>query len=374
MKATLKILLRKNYVTKEGKRQVCLRYTAYRQCTFIGLNISVLPQHWSEKRLAVLSGDERFLFYNELIKKMYHKADGIIIENYLKPLPVCEFISKLKDQNYGNTDFYVFIEKEIELLKASRASGTISNYNKLINTMKEWKPSLSFSEITLEYIQLYHNHEIEVGNQLSTIYKKHANFKFLIGLAIDKEMIKKNPYDKFEIKKSIKAQNNDVLTEEELQKLQTAYDEDKYKEGKNEVLREFLFSCYTSLSFAEFSEVTYGDLKLIKLKSKEAYPLLCNERTKTNIPYKIPIVSPIVVRLLENGESFQKIFDPLTNQPTNRYLKEIMKDLKINKTMTFHRARHRENFYQLLINRLRTISFSIGNDLETSQTYLFIRL
>lgn len=62
MKATLKILLRNNYVTKEGKRQVCLRYTAYRQCTFIGLNISVLPQHWSEKRLAVLSGHERFLF------------------------------------------------------------------------------------------------------------------------------------------------------------------------------------------------------------------------------------------------------------------------------------------------------------------------
>lgn len=375
MKATLKILLRNNYVTKEGKRQVCLRYTAYRQCTFIGLNISVLPQHWSEKRLAVLSGDERFLFYNELIKKMYHKADGIIIENYLKPLPVCEFISKLKDQNYGNTDFYVFIEKEIELLKASRASGTISNYNKLINTMKEWKPSLSFSEITLEYIQLYHNHEIEVGNQLSTIYKKHANFKFLIGLAIDKEKIKKNPYDKFEIKKSIKAQNNDVLTEEELQKLQTAYDEDKYKEGKNEVLREFLFSCYTSLSFAEFSEVTYGDLKLIKLKSKEAYPLLCNERTKTNIPYKIPIVSPIVIRLLENGESFQKIFDPLTNQPTNRYLKEIMKDLKINKTMTFHRARH--SFRTIAAKKgirdsiaERIMGHAEGNDIKDIYTHL----
>lgn len=375
MKATLKILLRNNYVTKEGKRQVCLRYTAYRQCTFIGLNISVLPQHWSEKRLAVLSGDERFLFYNELIKKMYHKADGIIIENYLKPLPVCEFISKLKDQNYGNTDFYVFIEKEIELLKASRASGTISNYNKLINTMKEWKPSLSFSEITLEYIQLYHNHEIEVGNQLSTIYKKHANFKFLIGLAIDKEMIKKNPYDKFEIKKSIKAQNNDVLTEEELQKLQTAYDEDKYKEGKNEVLREFLFSCYTSLSFAEFSEVTYGDLKLIKLKSKEAYPLLCNERTKTNIPYKIPIVSPIVIRLLENGESFQKIFDPLTNQPTNRYLKEIMKDLKINKTMTFHRARHslrtiaaKKGIRDSIAERI--MGHAEGNDIKDIYTHL----
>ncbi|GHV39521.1 hypothetical protein FACS1894179_04560 [Bacteroidia bacterium] len=347
MKASLKILLRNNYVTKEGKRQVCLRYTAYRQCTFIGLNISVLPQHWSEKRSAVLSGDERFLFYNELIKKMYHKADGIVIENYLKPLPVCEFIGRLKDQNYGNTDFYVFIEKEIDLLKASRASGTISNYYKLINTMKEWKPTLSFNEITLEYIQLYHNHEIEVGNQLSTIYKKHANFKFLIGLAVDKEILEKNPYEKFEIKKSIKAQNNDVITEEELKKLQKAYDEDKYKEGKKEVLREFLFSCYTSLSYAEFFEVTYGDLRPIELKSKETYILLCNERTKTNIPYKIPIVSSVVLKLLDTGEPFQKIFNPLTNQSTNRYLKEIMKDLKIDKTMTFHKARHM-NFYSRL--------------------------
>lgn len=116
----------------------------------------------------------------------------------------------------------MFIEKEIELLKASRASGTIANYYKLINTMKEWKPTLSFDEITLDYIQRFHNHEIEVGNQLSTIYKKNANLKFLVGLAVDKEIIEKNPYEKFEIKKSIKAQNTDVLTEDELKKLLTS--------------------------------------------------------------------------------------------------------------------------------------------------------
>ena len=375
MKASLKILLRNNYVTKEGKRQVCLRYTAYRQCTFIGLNISVLPQHWSEKRSAVLSGDSRYLFYNELIHKMYHKADSIILENYLKPLPVREFVSKLKDEHYGNTDFYVFIEKEIELLRASRASGTISNYYKLINTMKEWKSTLTFDEITLDYIQRFHNQEIKVGNQLSTIYKKHANFKFLIGLAVDKEKIEKNPYEKFEIKKSIKAQNTDVLTEEELKKLQKAYDSKKYKDGKQEVLREFLFSCYTSLSFAEFSEVTYDNLKPVELKSKETFFLLCNERTKTGITYKIPIVSPVVIKLLGNGESFQKIFAPLSNQPTNRYLKEIMKDMKIDKTMTFHRARHsfrtiaaRKGIRDGIAERI--MGHAEGNDIKDIYTHL----
>lgn len=41
-------------------------------------------------------------------------------------------------------------------------------------------------------------------------------------------------------------------------------------------LREFLFSSYTSLSYAEFSVLTYADLKPIKVKTGETYPLLCN--------------------------------------------------------------------------------------------------
>lgn len=306
---------------------------------------------------------------------MYHKADGIIMDNYLKPLPIKEFIDKLKDNQYGNTDFYVFIENEIELLKASRASGTIANYYKLINTMKEWKPTLSFDEITLEYIQRFHNHELKQGNQLSTIYKKHANFKFLLGLAVNKELLEKNPYEKFEIKKNIKAQNNDVLTEEELKKLQTVYDKNIYTGGKQEVLREFLFSCYTSLSYAEYSNVAYSDLKPITLKSGETYMMLCDERKKTNITYKIPIVSSTVLSLLGNGESFQKIFQPLSNQPTNRYLKDIMSDLKIDKTMTFHRARH--SFRTIAAKRgirdgiaERIMGHAEGNDIKDIYTHL----
>lgn len=168
--------------------------------------------------------------------------------------------------------------------------------------MKEWKPTLTFGEITLEYIQRFHDYEIKTGNLLSTIYKKHANFKFLLGLAQNKKYIDKNPYDKFEIKKITKAQNSDILTEEELKKLQTAYDTSKYTEGEKEVLRDFLFSCYTSLSYAEFYNVTYSDLKPITLKKDKAeatYYLLTNEHQKTGVMYKIPIVSNTVEQLLE---------------------------------------------------------------------------
>lgn len=46
MKATIKIELRKDYATIEGKQMVCLRYTAYRRSTLISMNIAVLPKHW----------------------------------------------------------------------------------------------------------------------------------------------------------------------------------------------------------------------------------------------------------------------------------------------------------------------------------------
>lgn len=36
------------------------------------------------------------------------------------------------------------------------------------------------------------------------------------------------------------------------------------------------------------------------------------------MPYKIPIVSSVVYRLLGKGKDFEKIFKPLGNQPTNR--------------------------------------------------------
>lgn len=374
-KATIQIELRKDYVTREGKQMVCLRYTAHRRSTLISLNISVLPKHWNNISKTVRGGIHRCDFYNKTIKEIYNKADNLVMENYFKPLPFPEFMNKLMDRNHGNTDFYTFIEDEIELLKASRASGTIANYYKLINTMKKWRPILSFEDITLDYIQRFHKHELESGNILSTVYKKHSNFKFLVGLAVDKEKLSKNPYEKFEIKKNIKAQNNDVLTEEELKKLQKAYDENKYEEGKHEVLREFLFSCYSSLSFAEFSVLTYADLKPLQLKDGQTYPMLYNERTKTSVAYKIPIVSPTVVKLLGDGESFQKIFQPLTNQPTNRYLKEIMTDLKIKKTITFHRARH--TFRTIAARRgirdgiaERIMGHAEGNDIKDIYTHL----
>lgn len=339
MRATAKLVLRKHYVTQEGKQQLSLHYIAYGKSAYIGLGISILPKHWDDKSLMVRIGEPQCHLYNQVITNIHNRAKEIIMENFFYPLSIRQFKERLKGRQPESTDFYDFIEREIEVLKVDRSEGTISNYRKLLNTMKQWKPTLNFEEITLEFIEKFHVYEMKQGNLESTINKKHANLKFLIGRAILKEKIERNPYERFAIKKSIKAQNEDVLTEDELNRLQEIYDSEIYSKGKQEVLRDFLFSCYTSLSFAEYEVVTYSNLKEYFINGK-TYLILANERTKTDCPYRLPIVSPKVVTLLGTGKDFQKIFSPLSNQPTNRYLAEIIKEAGIKKKITFHRARH----------------------------------
>lgn len=164
---------------------------------------------------------------------------NIILENFNSPLPPKEFRNALFDKTSVQTSFYEFVESELEVLKVDRAKGTIANYNKLINTMKVWKPTLDFKEITLDFIEQFHKYELDEGNLESTVNKKHANLKFLIGRAVLKGKIEQNTYAKFTIKKKIEAQNKDVLTEKEIAKLHEVYLQSVYSGEKQKALRMF---------------------------------------------------------------------------------------------------------------------------------------
>ena len=82
MKATIKIELRKDYATKDGKQMVCLRYTAYRRSTLISMNIAVLPKHWNKISNTVCASEPRCYYYNKAISEVYQKADTIVMENF----------------------------------------------------------------------------------------------------------------------------------------------------------------------------------------------------------------------------------------------------------------------------------------------------
>ncbi|KAA6344843.1 hypothetical protein EZS27_007551 [termite gut metagenome] len=70
-----------------------------------------------------------------------------------------------------------------------------------------------------------------------------------------------------------------------------------------------------------------------------------------------------------------RLFISLTNQSTNCYLKEIMTDLKIPKTMTFHMSRHtfrtiaaRKGVRDTIAERI--MGDAEGNDIKYIYTHL----
>lgn len=306
MKATVKLILRKDYKTEEGKQQLSLRYIARAKSTHINIGISISPQNWDDKALQVKLREPFALRYNKVITEMYHRAMNIIMDNFGNPLSPKEFRKQLVVVSTSdNSCFYDFIDSELDIMKEDRSAGTISNYKKLFNTMKKWMPTLEFQDITLDFIQKFHVYEIKEGNLESTIFKNHANFKALINRAIQKDKIEENPYKDFAIRRNFKAQNNDILTEIEIAELHSLYDSGVFKSGMQEVLRTFLFSCYTSLSYADFHDVSYADLEHFNVDGHDCL-LLSGVRTKTSVDYKILIVSKRVMELLRAGKDFQK--------------------------------------------------------------------
>lgn len=93
------------------------------------------------------------------------------------------------------------------------------------------------------------------------------------------------------------------------------------------------------------------------------------ERIKTGNDCCIPLLKipqEIIEKYKDDSRADDHVFSVRACQRMNLYLKDIGTACGFRKVLTTHIRRHRENFYQLLINRLRTISFSIGNDLETN--------
>lgn len=69
MKATVKLVLRNDYKTKDGKQQLSLRYIAKRKSTHINIGISINPKNWDEKALQVKLREPFSGKYNKIVPK-----------------------------------------------------------------------------------------------------------------------------------------------------------------------------------------------------------------------------------------------------------------------------------------------------------------
>lgn len=134
----------------------------------------------------------------------------------------------------------------------------------------------------------------------------------------------------------------------------------------------FLFSVFTGICYCDICNLTEANIK----KDKDGRLWIETTRQKTGTPENILLLD-IAVKLIEKykgAAKHGKLFPMLHNTSINPHLKKIAKECGINRRLTYHVARHNKAHCYLLINRLRSIRLSTGNDLETSLTFSYTML
>ncbi len=331
-----KIVLRKDYLKKSGKYPVCLRITSGRIPKLFPLTIDCLDTDFDPVKQIIKKTDPDNFRKNALILKAKTKA-GDIVFNYIlndKILPLDEFTRAYTNDNYGSVSFYEYIEYLIVKRDSELSADTLDHYRKQLSKLKKFRPKLTFSEVNETFILDYKEYMIRDLKNIPITWNKGLEFiKRVCNQAYKEGKLKEHPFKNLQINR-LKG-NYGHLTVDELKILDKIYHEQKLAANLQNVLRYFLFACYTAMRYRDVY-----DLRFINLKYQAETAFLDFVQHKTNKHTLIPLIDQAKELIPPKEFEQQRIFKVKTNQDTNRKLKEIMDTANISKRITFHSARH----------------------------------
>lgn len=177
--------------------------------------------------------------------------------------------------------------------------------------------------LRVEY-NMANNHAMKIRQKLRTIYK----------VAIDNGWVSKNPFSTVKI--HFDPVERDVLTKSELTALiQTDMEIDRLEKMRD----VFVFACFTGLAHCDVAGLTKENI----ITDEAGQVWLKTHRQKTSEVVDIPLleIPQLIIKKYQGMKELKgKLLPTLTNSCSNLYLKEVAVRCGINKTLTFHMARH----------------------------------
>lgn len=219
-----------------------------------------------------------------------------------------------------------YLEKE----KYNLAPLSLRTYYWNIKKIANFRPELNCEDLTPALVQEYKFHLQKLGNKPATINKALSVFRIFTNKMVTDGLITTNPFDKVKIGRVYTRRG--FLTMRELKSLYLNFNDKKQflTETEQDVVRVFLFSCFTGLRYSDLKSLDAGEIFDWKIRK---------QMHKTGDPVYVPI--PLQARLLlpENMPS-GKVFHVVENSHFNRTLRRASKKLGYLKHIHCHLARH----------------------------------
>ena len=346
MDAKAIIFLRKTHTKSNGKNTVYLRFYIGRKYKQISLKIDVLSNNWNDKTKRVKKNAPNAIQKNNIIRKAEIKAEQIILEarQYETDITFEDFKRLFTDNNKKIT-MSELAEMHVKSL-VNPASGTKRKYNAEISKLHDFKPNLTLHACnTTKFINDYLVYLTDRGNNANTKNKSFTVLRTLVNLAQRKGYAKNNIFTKNPVK--VQPSKKEFLTPEELNQLEKLLnDKNALKVSEIRILEYFLFACYTGLRWGDIRTLKYKHIKHIEISNKgqkQTIPFVIKiaEKTKntSGAENRIPLITK-AQKMIGTGLPEQNVFNTVTGQVANRYIKDIIKKADIDKNISFHCARH----------------------------------
>ena len=335
--ATARLYIDEKKITKKGKVSIYCLVHIENKTIKINTGVAVLLETFDQDKQRIKGNAKEDKDNNLIIDNCLSRISQIFVRYRLQErvLNADLFLKEYKNPTH-RIDFLAWMDQKIIYRVKSREVDAVTGKHQrvLLNKLKEYKPALSFAEIDLKFASNFRNWlRTDKKNSANTIQKNFGYFRAYLNIALREEIISVNPLDLIELKRT--SVQIVYLTEEEFKKLVKFYDKKEFQENYHTVLRHFLFMCLTG--------VRISDLKRLK-------PETVQENSLKFVPYKtrakkekeiaIPLIEKAKKLINDESSTTGYLFNTITDQKMNEYLKKIADLAGIPKKIRNHAGRH----------------------------------
>jgi len=369
---------------KTGKCSVKIRITFNRSRKYFPTGLELLPDEFDK----VMDSKRRTTEQKEIHLKLtylYSKATDVI--NKLNVFTFDAFEeSFLEQRNTHNSVSFAF-DKYIQQLKSENRIGTAVSYECAKNSLENYKRNLIFAEISPTFLKSYHIWMLQEGKSITTIGIYLRSLRAIYNLQnIDVSIY---PFGEGKNKYSIPTSRNikKALTVEEIAKI---YNCQTNPGTTSEMAKDywlFLYLC-NGMNVKDFCLLKWENIDGDMLTYTRAKTLRSRKESRAISVALKPETMEIIRKWGQPSISKEAfIFPHLKPRMTaekeratyqqltkiiNKYMKQISRDLKLNKEVTTYFARH--SFATVLKRsgaKIEMISELLGHSsVDVTESYL----
>lgn len=342
----IKMIAHKGKPNKSGRVPILMQLTIGQQTCHISTKQNILPEKWGDGKPVGHTREDQAItaVLEEIRTKAYNKFLQLQGQNINVTPERLKQALLGKDQVQPRGYVEIFDQWLVEYSKMvgiTTSKRTLDKYILVRNRLQDYIASqlgvkdISLEEVTPKFLSNFdnylrveynmaNNHAMKIRQKLRTIYK----------VAIDNGWVSKNPFSTVKI--HFDPVERDVLTKSEL----TALIQTDMIFDRLEKMRDvFVFACFTGLAHCDVAGLTKENI----ITDEAGQVWLKTHRQKTSEMVDIPLleIPQLIIKKYQGMKELNgKLLPTLTNSCSNLYLKEVAVRCGINKTLTFHMARH----------------------------------